>query len=63
VAQPSPKDTKYLKGSRAAALIDLKPGTRVVVETKMDGDKTIAISVKLSPGMKKTSTAAGAHKH
>ena len=57
------KDTKYVKGSGAATLTDLKPGTRVVVETKMDGDKTIATSVKLSPGTKKTSTAAGAHKH
>ena len=57
------KDTKYLKGSRAAALTDLEPGTRVVVETKMDGDKTIAISVKLPPGTKKSAAAAGTHKN
>lgn len=56
-------DTKYVKGSGAAALADLKPGTRVVVDTKKDGDKTIATSVKLSAETKKASTEAAPHKH
>ena len=39
--------TKYLKGTAAAALADLKVGARVVVETKVEGDKTVATTVKL----------------
>lgn len=56
-------DTKYVKGSGAAALADLRPGTRVVVDTKKDGDKTIATNVKLSAETKKASTEAPPHKH
>ena len=51
-------DTKYMKGSVMVALADLTPGTRVVVDMKMDGDKMIATSVKLSAGTKKTAAAA-----
>ena len=39
--------TKYLKGTAAASLADLKAGTRVVVETKVEGKKTVATLVKL----------------
>ncbi len=58
-------DTMYMKGSAHMALSDLKPGTRVVVETKMDGDKMVATSVKLSGGTPKkaASTMAAPHKH
>ena len=35
-------DTKYVKGPGFSALADLKPGTRVVVDSKMEGDKKIA---------------------
>ncbi len=30
------KNTKYLSGSKAAVAADLKPGTRVVIDAKMD---------------------------
>ena len=58
-------DTMYMKGSAMVTLADLKPGTRVVVETKMDGDKVVATSVKLSAGTTKrvASTAPAPHKH
>ena len=41
--------TTYLRGSVRLALADLKPGTRVVVKTRKDGDKRIAVEVRL-PG-------------
>ncbi len=56
-------DTKYVKGSGAASLADLKPGTRVVVEGAMEGTKMTAKSVRLSAGANKTAAAAPAHKH
>ena len=40
-------ETKYSKGGAKLSLSDLKPGTRVVVEGKMEGDKTIATSVQV----------------
>ena len=52
-------DTKYVKGAGFSALADLKPGTRVVVDTKMEGDKKVATSVQLT-GTKKASPAAPA---
>jgi Cu/Ag efflux protein CusF len=39
--------TKYLQGTAAASLADLKAGTRLVVETKVEGGKTVATLVKL----------------
>lgn len=39
--------TKYLKGDAPAALSDLAVGTRVVVTTKMEGEKAIATEVKI----------------
>jgi hypothetical protein len=39
--------TKYLKGTAAAALADLKAGTRVVVETRVEGEKTMATLVRI----------------
>jgi hypothetical protein len=40
-------ETKYLAGSKAAALSDLVAGTRVVVTTKMEQQKTIATEIKV----------------
>jgi hypothetical protein len=58
--------TKYLQGSKAIALSDLKPGQRVVVTATMEGDKMMATTVRLSAGGK-TSTAKAAkpaaHRH
>jgi hypothetical protein len=56
------RDTKFLRGTTPAALTDLTPGTKVVVAGKMDGDKMVATSVKLSTAAKKTAAAAP-HKH
>ena len=56
-------DTKYTKGSAVAALTDLKPGTRVVADIKMDGDKMVATSVKLSGRSKTAAPAAAPYKH
>jgi hypothetical protein len=39
--------TKYLKGTAAASLADLKAGTRLVVQTRTEGEKTVATVVKL----------------
>lgn len=50
-------DTKYVKGPGFSALEDLKPGTRVVVDTKQEGDKRVATSVQLT-GTRKASPAA-----
>ena len=44
--------TKYLRGTTTLALSDLTPGTRVVVEVKEEGGKTIATSVKLGAAAK-----------
>jgi hypothetical protein len=52
--------TKYLKGTTALALSDLKPGTRVVVETKMEGGKAWATQVKVG-GTQADGTSAKPH--
>lgn len=58
--------TKYLQGSKAIALSDLKPGQRVVVTATTEGDKMTATTVRVSAGGK-TSTAKpakpAAHRH
>lgn len=54
-------DTTYVKGPGFSGLADLKPGTRVVVDSKMEGEKKIATSVQLT-GTKKASPAAPAPK-
>ena len=41
-------NTKYLRGSSRLTLADLKPGTRVVVNAKAEGDKMTAVEVRLS---------------
>lgn len=58
-------DTMYMKGSAMVTMADLKPGMRVVVETRMDGGKMVATKVKLSAGTTKkaASTTATPHKH
>ena len=40
--------TKYLRGSTKLTLADLKPGTRVVVDAKGEGEKMTAVEVRLS---------------
>jgi hypothetical protein len=40
-------DTKYLRGKEAAAAADLQEGMRVVVDTRKDGARTVAVEVKL----------------
>jgi hypothetical protein len=39
--------TKYLRGKEAAAAADVKEGPRVVVDTRKDGARTVAVEVKL----------------
>jgi hypothetical protein len=41
-------NTKYVRGSSKLALADLKPGTRVVVNARAEGEKMIAVDVRLS---------------
>ena len=41
-------NTKYLRGSSKLTLADLKPGTRVVVTAKGEGEKMTAVEVRLS---------------
>lgn len=48
-------DTKYLKGSTKLSLSDLTPGTRVVVDARMDGAKMVATTVRVG-GAAKTPT-------
>jgi len=47
--------TKYLKGTTKLSLSDLTPGTRVVVDAKMDGKKMLATVVKVGGAATKTS--------
>lgn len=49
--------TKYVRGTSTTTLADLKPGTRVVATVKTEGDKMIAVEVKLS-GAASASAAA-----
>lgn len=51
--------TKYRHGSKAASLADLKPGTRVVVTGKTEGERLVATEVKLGAAK----SAPAAHKH
>jgi len=41
-------NTKYLRGSSKLTLADLKPGTRVVVKAKGEGEKMTAVEVRLA---------------
>lgn len=45
-------DTRYLKGSTKLSLSDLTPGTRVVVDAKMDGAKMVATTVRVGGATK-----------
>jgi hypothetical protein len=51
-------DTKFSRGNTKLSLADLTPGTRVVVEGKMDGDKMIATSVKAGAATKAASKSS-----
>ena len=52
--------TKYVRGNSKPTLADLKPGTRVVATVKTEGDKMIAVEVRLSGG---ASATAPGHAH
>ena len=41
-------NTKYLRGASKLTLADLKPGTRVVVEARGEGQKMTAVQVRVS---------------
>lgn len=40
-------ETKYLRGKEPATAADLHEGMRVVVDTRKDGARTVAVEVKL----------------
>lgn len=44
--------TRYLKGNMKLTLADLTPGTRVVVDAKMEGQKMLATVVKVGAARK-----------
>ena len=50
--------TKFTLGTKTLSLSDLKPGQRVVVSARMEGDKMIAATVKVGAAGK-TTPAAG----
>lgn len=56
-------NTKYYKGSTSVALADLAPGTRVTVDTKADGQRTLATVVRIGAAAKPKAAAQDAHKH
>jgi hypothetical protein len=41
-------NTKYVRGGATLALADLKPGTRVIVTARTEGEKVIADEVKVA---------------
>jgi hypothetical protein len=54
--------TKILKGATALTLQDLKPGTRIVVSGKTEGERMLATEVKVGDATKETAPPAP-HKH
>ena len=57
-------NTKYYKGSTSLSLSDLAPGTRVTVDTKADGQRTLATVVRIGAAAKtKSATKDSAHQH
>jgi hypothetical protein len=50
-------NTKYVRGSSKLTLADLKPGTRVVVNARAEGEKMTAVDVRLA------GPAAAGHAH
>ena len=57
-------NTKYYKGSTSASLADLAPGTRITVDTKADGQRTVATVVRIGAAAKtKTDPKSSAHQH
>jgi hypothetical protein len=54
--------TRYLKGTKAAALSDLTAGTRVVVTATTEGDKMTASEVRMG-ATHKAPAAAAPQKH
>ena len=57
-------NTRYYKGSTRLSLSDLAPGTRVTVDTKADGQRTLATVVRIGAAAKtKSATKDSAHQH
>jgi hypothetical protein len=56
-------NTKYYQGSKSVSLSDLAPGTRVTVETKADGQRTLATVVRIGAAAKTKTAEKDAHKH
>jgi len=56
-------NTRYLKGSKNVALSELAPGTRVVVDTKADAQRTLATTVRIGGAPKTAPKSGGAHQH
>lgn len=54
--------TKILKGTTALTLQDLKPGTRIVVSGKAEGERMLATEVKIGDAAKENAPPP-AHKH
>lgn len=52
-------NTRYVRGSSRLTLADLKPGTRVVVNAKGEGEKMTAVEVRLAA----RAPAAAGHAH
>jgi len=40
--------TRFVRGGAKLTLADLKPGTRVVVQAQKEGDKMLAVEVKIA---------------
>ena len=56
-------DTKYMRGSRAVSLADLKEGARVVVTTKGEGDAKTATTIRLSTATSKSTAKTAPTSH
>lgn len=52
--------TKFVKGTAAATLQDLKPGTKIVVSGKTEGERVVATEVKVG-GAEKVDAPPAAH--
>lgn len=53
--------TKILKGTTTLTLQDLKPGTRIVVSGKAEGERMLATEVKVGETAKKSAPPAAPH--
>jgi len=54
-------NTRYLKGGKSVALSELAPGTRVIVDTRTDGQRTLATTVRIGGAPKTAPKSSSAH--